>query len=159
MNGSGPTSGQAASGLSLASIGFQALGDVTSAEGTAAGDKYKAAELDRAAQYGELKAVQTSGQLTSSLNQTLGNIDAVRAASHSDPSSPSDAAVRNQIENVSNEKRLIQVDSINAQAQEDEANAAYLRTSASNALLAGKIGAVGDVFGGLSKAIPMIPGL
>ena len=51
MNGSGPTSGQAASGLSLASIGFQALGNVTSAEGTAAGDKYKAAELDRAAQY------------------------------------------------------------------------------------------------------------
>jgi hypothetical protein len=31
------------------------------AQGTAAGDEFKAAELDRAAQYGELKAAQMSG--------------------------------------------------------------------------------------------------
>jgi hypothetical protein len=150
----GVSSGGAASGLSLASTGFQAFGSVESGMGTQAADDYKGEQLQQAATYGELKATQTNSQLTQNLNMTLGNIDAVRAAGHTDPTSPTGAAVRNQIEGIGTEKKNIQVDSINAQAQEDEANAAYLRQAGSQALLGGVLGAGGDVLKGLAGAIP-----
>ena len=62
-------------------------------EGVASADEYQAAKLDNAAKYGELKAVQTGGQMTRSLNTTLGNISAVRAAAGADPNSPTGQAV------------------------------------------------------------------
>ncbi len=159
MSGSTPglTSGNAASGLSLASIGFQALGSVEQGMGTASADTYKSEELDRAAQYGELKATQTNADLTRNLNMTLGNIDAVRAAAHTDPTSPTGGAVRNQIESVGTEKKDIQVDSIMAQSQEDEANAAYLRKASGQALLGGELGAGAGVLKGIAGAIPGLP--
>src|SRR5580693_447353 len=120
-------SGYGASGTSLASMGFQAMGSVETGMGEASADKYKAAVLQRSAQYGELAATQTGGQMTRSLNMTLGNIDAVRAAMRTDPTSPTGAAVRGQIEAVGMEQENIKVSSLRAQAQEDEANAAYLR--------------------------------
>ncbi len=93
--------------------------------------------------------------LTRNLNQTLGNIDAVRAAARTDPSSPTGAAVRNTVEATSTENKNIQVDSIMAQANQDRANAAYLRSASSTALLSGGIGAFGDLLKGFSG----MPGL
>lgn len=149
----GSASGGAASGLSLASTGLQAFSSIESAEGTKSADDYKAEQLDRAATYGELKAVQTAGQMTRNLNMTLGNIDAVRAAGHTDPTSPTGAAVRNQIEGIGTEQKNIRVDSLNAQAQEDEANAAYLREAGKQAMMAGEIGAGAGILKGLAGAI------
>jgi hypothetical protein len=57
------------------------------------GRRIQAAKLENAAKYGELKAVQTGGQMTRSLNTTLGNIEAVRAAARADPTSPTGAAI------------------------------------------------------------------
>lgn len=151
----GQAAGPAASGLSLSSMGLSAFSSIEGAEGTKSADDYKAEELDRASQYGELKAVQTGGQMTRNLNMTLGNIDAVRAAGHTDPTSPTGAAVRNQIEGIGTEQKNIRVDSLNAQAQEDEANAAYMRSAGSSALLGGEIGAAG----GILKGIAGIPGI
>lgn len=145
--------GPAASGLSLASSGLQAFGSIESAEGTAAADDYKSEQLQQQAQYGELKAIQTNAQLTQNLSMSLGNIDAVRAAGHDDPTSPTGAAVRGQIQDIGTEKKNIQVDSINAQVQEDEENAAYLRAAGSQALMAGQIGAGADILKGLAGAI------
>lgn len=148
----------AAAVASIASVGLSAYGDETKAKGVAAGDQFKAAELERAAQYGELKAAQTSGQLTRNLSMTLGNIDAIRAAAHDDPTSPTGAAVRDYAEKIGTEQKTIQVDSILAQSQQQEADAAYMRKSASDALLSGDIAAGADVLKGLGGALGSLGG-
>lgn len=144
-----------ASGLSLASLGFKLGGDYMFAEGTATADQYKAELLDRAAQYGELKANQTNAQLTRNLAMTLGNIDAVRAAANTDPTSPTGIAVRDFTEQTLTEQKNIKVDSITAQAKEDEANAAYLRDASSKALLGGDLKMAGDVVGAVGPLLAM----
>src|SRR5450432_1314225 len=93
-------SGSSAGGNSLASIGLSAYATILQSQGVAAGDDYQAAKLEQAAQYGDLKAVQTGGQMTRQLNQTLGNIDAVRAAANADPNSPTGAAFRDNQESI-----------------------------------------------------------
>ena len=144
--------GQAASaGASV----FEAAGSIVQGIGTSNADKYQAEEQEQAAQYGYLKATQTNAALTRNLNQTLGNIDAVRAAARTDPSSPTGAAVRNTVEATATSDKNIQVDSIMAQAEQDQANAAYLRSASSTALLSGGIGAFGDLLKGFSG----LPGL
>jgi hypothetical protein len=70
-----------------------------------------------------------------------------------DPTSPTGAAVRNYTEAVGTEQRDIQVNSILAQSQEDEANAAYLRYASSQALLSGDVSAIADILKGASGAV------
>lgn len=149
----GPATALAASGLSLASMGFTVEGDKLKAKGVSEGDIYKAEQMERAAQYGDLKATQVGSQLTRNLGITLGNIDAIRGAARTDPTSPTGAAVRNTVEAVGTEQKNITVNSITAQAREDEANAAYLRHASSEALLAGDIAATGDLLKGISGAL------
>jgi hypothetical protein len=148
----------AASGLSLASVGLSAYSSILGGEATSSADQYKAEQLDRAAQYGDLKATQTNAQMTRNLSITLGNIDAVRAAARTDPTSPTGAAVRDYAESTGTEQKNIQVDSIMAQAQEDEANAAYLRNASSTALLSGDIGAASAGLKGLAGTFSSVPG-
>ena len=137
--------GPAASGMSLASGLMSAYGETLKAKGVAEGDIYKAQTLERAATYGELKAEQVGGQMTRNLNVTLGNIDAIRAAARTDPSSPTGYAVSAQAEAIGTEQRTITVDSLKAQAQEEEANAAYLRQAGAEALTTGNISAIGSL--------------
>jgi hypothetical protein len=153
--GSG-ASGGLASGLSLASMGLTAASDIEKGQGTAAADTYQAATLDRAAQYGELKATQTNAQLTRNLTITLGNLDSIRAAARTDPTSPTGAAVRDYTEQTATEQKNIKVDSITAQAQEDEDNAAYLRNASKTALLGGDLGAAGDILKGIGPVLPAL---
>jgi hypothetical protein len=142
----------AASGLSIASAGLSAFGAYEKGAGTAAADTYEAELAQRAGEYGQLKAVQTNAQSVRNLSITLGHIDAVRAAAHTDPTSPTGMAVRGAVEQTETEQKNIKVDSIMAQAQEDEANAAYLRSASSNALLMGDIGAGATLLGGVAGA-------
>lgn len=147
----GASGASAAGGTSLASIGLQAYSDILKSEGIASADQWQATKLENAAKYGELKAVQTGGQMTRSLNTVLGNIDAVRAASGNDPTSPTGAAVRDNQEMIGNEQKTIAVDSILSQARQDQADAAYYRSAADDALFAGKIGAAAGVAKGLAS--------
>ncbi len=139
----------AASFLSFGSMAAQGAGSLLAGAGTKAADEYRAAELQRAAQYGELKATQTAGQLTRNLNFQLGNIDAIRAAARTDPTSPTGAAYRGYQEEVGVQERGIETSSIMAQARQNEADAAYMRWAGSQALLAGDIGAGADILKGL----------
>ena len=148
-----------AGALSLASTGFSAFGQGEAARGQSAADLFQAEQLDRAAQYGELKAQQTGAQMTRNLMQTLGNIDATRAASHVDATSPSAVAVHDYVEKTGSEQRSITVDSIEAQAQQDEASAAYLRQASGQALLGGDIGIAGTLLKGAGGALPALGGL
>jgi hypothetical protein len=146
--------GQEAAGpLSIATIGLSVVSDITKAQGTKAADEYQAASLDRAAQYGEVKADQTSAVLTQRLNQTLGNIDVIRAAAHDDPTSPTGAAYRDYQERIGVGQRSTEVGNILAQSAQQEADAAYLRTAGNNALLSGTIGALGTGLGGIAGGI------
>lgn len=71
---------------------LSAYATMLQAKGTADADEYQAAGTG--ATYGDLKAAQTGGQMT----RRLGNIDAVRAASNADPSSPTGAGLPRQSE-------------------------------------------------------------
>ena len=77
----------------------------------------------------------------------------MRAASHDNPTSPTGAAVRDYTEMVGTEQKNIKVDSIMAQAQQDEASAAYLRNASSVALLSGGI----DAGAGILKGVAGLP--
>lgn len=153
MNGG--SSGGAAGGNSIASVGLQTYATLLQAQGTATADSYQSDRLETAAQYGELKATQTGAQMTRNLNTTLGNIDAVRAAAGADPNSPTGAAFRDNQETLGNEKRGITVDSLNAQALQDKNDAAYYQQASQSALMSGDISAAA----GVAKAVAGIPGL
>jgi hypothetical protein len=142
----------AAGGLALASTAVKMFGDYESSRGVAAGDKFRAAELDRSAQYGDLKANQAAEQMTRNLSITLAHIDATRAAGHTDPFSPTGMAVRGATEQIGTEQETMKVASIKQQALQDEADAAYERFAGSQALLAGDISMAGDALSGLSGA-------
>jgi hypothetical protein len=148
--GSPGGSGSSAGGNSLASIGLSAYSTILQSQGVAAADDFQAEKLESAAQYGELKAVQTGGQMTRSLNNTLGNIEAVRAAAKADPNSPTGAAVLDDQEKIGIDQRTITVDSILAQANQDKNDAAYYKSASSNALFAGKIGAAAGIAKGIA---------
>jgi hypothetical protein len=143
--------GAAAGAASLASAGLGAYANLLKAEGTATADEYQAKRLEVAAQYGEVKADQTSAQMTRSLNTTLGNIAAVRAAANTDPTSPTGQAMINHAEEIGGEQRSIAVNSILQQARQDRSDAAYYRQASSDAMLAGEIGA------GASFARDLVP--
>src|SRR6516162_2716833 len=148
----------AAGGTSLAATGFAMYGEYLKSRGEAAGEKFKAEELEQQAQYGELKAAQTNAQMTKNLAITLGHIDAVRAAAHTDPTSPTGAAVLGEVEATGEMKKEITVENIFQQSHMDEANAAYLRSSASNALLSGDIAMLGTAFSGAAGTLKGMPG-
>ena len=138
--------------MSMAATGFQMLGDYVSSRATAGADVYQSELLEEQAQYGELKAKQTNAQMTRNLAITLGHVDAVRAAMHTDPTSPTGAAVRGEMEATGQMRKEITVENIMQQARMDEANAAYMRSQSSNALLSGDIAMLGDAFAGAAGA-------
>jgi hypothetical protein len=143
----------AAGGMSLAATGFKVLGDYVSSRAEAGADVYKSELLEQQAEYGRLKATQTNAQLTKNLAITLSHVDAVRAAMHTDPSSPTGAAVRGEMEATGTERKGITVENILQQARMDEANAAYMRSQSSNALLSGNLAMLGRAFEGAAGAL------
>lgn len=138
---------------SIASIGIAAAGTAAKAQGQSNADNYQADVAQRNAQYGQVKADQTSAQMTMRLNQTLGNIDAIRAASHDDPTSPTGAAFRNQQEAIGTGQRATAVGNILAQSEQQESDASYLRSAGDSALLSGDIGAAGQIVGGIGQGL------
>lgn len=147
--------GEKNAGPGAQTLGYllQFKGTMDAAKGVKAGNDFQAAELDQAAKYGDLKAEQTGAQMTDRLNITLGNIDVIRAAAHTDPTSPTGAAVREHTEDLGTNAKNITVDSILAQSRKQEADAAYLRVAGNNALLAGKYSAWGGLLGAAGSAV------
>lgn len=150
MGSSGSSGGSGAGGTSLASIGLDAYATILKSQGTATADEFQANKLDEAAKYGELKAVQTGAQMTRSLVTTMGNIQAVRAAANTDPTSPTGAAILDNQEQIGNDNKSTVVGSITAQANQDKSDAAYYRSAASDALLAGGVSAAAGILKGIA---------
>lgn len=144
--------GAAAGGLSLASAGLSAYSTVLQGQATQTADDYKAESLTRAANVGITKAAQTGAQLSERLNNTLGNIDAVRAASHDDPTSPTGAAIRDLAEYQGDRTKTISVDNILEQSTQDTSDAAYLESAGKYALLTSDISAAAGAAGTLGQS-------
>jgi hypothetical protein len=139
-------SGSSASGQSITGAALGAFSTMLQAQGESEADKYQAQRLERAAQYGDLKATQTSAQMTRDLTTTLGNIEAVRAAARADPTSPTGAAYLDNQESIGENRRSIAVGSLMAQANQERQDADFYRRASSNALLIGGVKAAAGLF-------------
>lgn len=153
--GSGGGSGSGASGASLLSIGLSAYSDVEKGAATQSADDFKAAQANEAAKFGRLQADLSDTTSHERLNTTLGNIDAIRAAAHVDPTSPTTAAVEDWQTQISERQRLATSGTLRSQANTDDASADYLRKAGQFAQEQGYLNAGIDVATGISKmAIP-----
>jgi hypothetical protein len=120
-------------------------------EGAQAADQYQAQKAEVAAQYAKTAATQTDAQMRENLNTQLGNIDAVRAASNVDPTSPTSQAVRDRTAFIGDRSRSIQVGNIMAQASQDEADSQYLNSAGSYALNMGIASGITNAAGMIAK--------
>jgi hypothetical protein len=152
-NAGGPSAKSQAAGTSIVGAGLSAYSDILSSQGTAAGANYKAAALENAAQRGKVAAAQTGASASEKLARDLGNIDAVRAAAHTDPTSPTGAAIRDWNETLGLTQKSISIDQIMAQSAQEQSDAAYLRSSAKTALLGGEISAGADILKAVGPAL------
>jgi hypothetical protein len=84
-------------------------------------------------------------------------IDAVRAAAHTDPTSPAGAAVRDWHETLGVTGKAIAIDNIVAESNQEVADA-YLRSAAKTALLAGEIGSGAGLLGGIGQGLSGLGG-
>jgi hypothetical protein len=135
---------------SIASLAFGAAGSLAKGFGTQAADEFQADRATRAAELGRTQAALTDVTYRENLNTTLGNIDAIRAAAHIDPTSPTTAALRDYNTMISDRQRMAAVGSLRQQAAEDEAGAAYLRKAGWYAVNMGLLEAGTKVAGGVA---------
>jgi hypothetical protein len=141
----------------IASIGGAGLGAWgTIVQGVAAGDNFKAASLENAAQRGRVAAVQTGATASEKIASDLANIDGVRAAARADPTPG--AAVRDWNGTLGLTKKSIDVDNIIAQSNQEASDAAYMRSAAKTALLSGEISAGAGLLGGIGQGLSGLGG-
>lgn len=143
---------EVAAAAAIGGLALDAGSSIIKGQGEAAGQEFMAARDRRAAEIGRIKADQTDAQLREELNTTLGMIDVTRAAANADPLSPTALAVKGEERRISDRSRQIKVQSIRAQAAEDEISANYRDYAAKNALLGGYVGAGAKIFKGLPRA-------
>lgn len=136
---------------SIASIGLSAFSAHEKGVGAKAAADYKAQQLEREAQWGDLKAVQTGAALREQLAQRLGLIDSVRSAANTDPTSPTGAQVRDWSENLAERQRFIQVGSIMEQSDQDRRDADYARAQGKYALGLSDLDVASTLLGGAAK--------
>jgi hypothetical protein len=142
----------------VAGAGATAFGAVEQAKGTQAADQFQANQLKTRAEYAGAAAAETNASLTDKLATTLGNIDVIRAAGHTDPTSPTTRALRDRATEVSNQERAIKVGNIYAQQSEDLTDAAYLRSAGDFAMNMGYLTAGADVATAIGKTNPNLFG-
>jgi hypothetical protein len=147
----GAAAGPAASVASAVSPVMAIASGVMQGEGAQAADQYQAQKAEVAAQYAKTAATQTDAQMRENLNTQLGNIDAVRAASNVDPTSPTSQAVRDRTAFIGDRSRSIQVGNIMAQASQDEADSQYLNSAGSYALNMGIASGITNAAGMIAK--------
>jgi hypothetical protein len=138
--------------LSIASAGFSAGSSIMRGQATNAADQYQADRLKKQAEYGRLKADETSAQMGENLNIALGNVSVSRAAAGVDPTSPTTAAIQDRNESVGGRQITTNVNNIERQATQDESDAAYMRYAGNQALNASYLSAGASAAGAFGSA-------
>lgn len=152
--GQAGSSSSSAGGASVASLGLTVASDITSGSATQAGDDFKAAQAERAAEFGITQANLTDVTMRENLNTTLGNIESIRAAANIDPSSPTTAALLERSSALSDRQRTAAVGTQRAQAADDLASADYLKRAGDFAVKQSYLKSATDVASALAKAVP-----
>lgn len=151
--------GSVAGPAAAVGTGLSLVSGVMQGEGTKAADEMQSAELSEKAQLGQAAAVETNANSVEKLNSSLGNIDAVRAASGDSPSSPTGSELRSTTASYSNEQRAIKVGNILSQSEMDTAGANYMQQAGSFAMTQGVLGGMASAAGILAKTNPGTFGL
>ncbi|WP_165503974.1 hypothetical protein [Rhizobium leguminosarum] len=112
-------------------------GSLVGAMGEARASNYAAQQSARAAQVGRIQADQIDSSYRDELNSTIANIKAIRASAGVDLNSPTGRAIDSKQERTSDRDRMIEVGSKRMQANQDDADAKFRRSSAKWALLGG----------------------
>jgi hypothetical protein len=146
--------GPAGAALSLASTGLSVFGAIQQGNANAQGAEYQAQLAERASQYGQIKAAQTSTFMQRNLSTTLDNIQAVRASGNIEGNSPTGEAIRSNVNTTGQQQITQKVQNIDAQSQQDQDAAAFYTQSANNALTGGLLSALGKGASGLAGLIP-----
>lgn len=144
--------GTAAGGSSLLSLGLSAGSSIMQGLGQKSSLEMEADKAQRAAAFGRLQADLTDTSFRENLRNTLGNIDAIRAAGNVSPDSPTTAAVEDRARTLSERQRRASLLSIRSQVAENEAGAAYLREAGNYALLTSIVGAGAKVAKGIGQS-------
>lgn len=139
--------GAAATAMSGVSAVTSLASGIMQGEGEQAADDYKAAKAKRAAEYARTAATQTDAQMRENLNVQLANIDAIRAAGHADPSSPTSIAIKDRTSMIGDRSRNIQVGNIMAQAAQDEADSQYFKEAGQFAMTMGVVNGIAGATG------------
>jgi hypothetical protein len=133
-------------GLSLASTGFAAAGQMAQGKGQQAAANYEAGRKDLAAKFARAQAAQVDAHLSEELNTTIANINAVRAAQGGSPLSPTTQALIDNESKMSDRERKLRVNNLKAEASEAEGAANYLRYSGKVAISTVLKGASGAAY-------------
>jgi hypothetical protein len=146
--------GAVAGGASIASAGLGLVSSIMQGEGTKAADQYQADVLSEKAQLGQVQATETSANVVMNLNHSLGNIDAVRAASGDNPTSPTAVALRSVTTSNADQSKAIKVGNILTQSEMDTAGAGYLNSAGSFAMSQSVIAGLAGTAGTIGKTNP-----
>jgi hypothetical protein len=138
--------------LSLAASGLSVVGAVLGGSAKAQGDEFEAQQAENAATIGQTTAAQTSTYMNQDLQRQIQNIQAIRASSGVEDTSPTDEAIANNVFARGQQQIGVKVGNINEQVAADQEAASFYTSSASNALIGGLLGGAGSLFGGLGGA-------
>lgn len=123
-----------------ASLAIGGLVGLVRGVGAYQGTRYEAEKAKRAGDIAKVQADQVDAQYREDLNATISNIRAIRASVGMDPDSPSARAYVAEEERVSSRERRIRAGGLRMQAEQDYADAKFLRRSAKWSLLGGIAG-------------------
>lgn len=122
-------------------------GSLIGAVGQYQGQQYAASQSKRAAEVGKVQADQIDASYREELNSTISNIRAIRASAGVGANSPTGMAIEAKQAETSNRDRRIEVGSKRMQANQDESDAAFRKSSAGWALAGGAISGLSKFYG------------
>lgn len=109
--------------------------------------QYAAAQSKRAAEVGRVQADQIDASYRDELNSTISNIKAIRSSAGVSVNSPTGLAIDAAQEKTSDRDRRIDVGSKRMQANQDDNDARFRKSSATFSLLGGTAKSLPSFFG------------
>jgi hypothetical protein len=126
---------------------FTGLSGLVGAYGQYQSGQYASEQSKRAAEVGRVQADQIDASYRDELNSTISNIKAIRAGAGVGMNSPTSLAIDANQERISSRDRRIEVGSKRMQANQDENDARFRKSSATFSLVGGVAKSLPSFFG------------
>jgi hypothetical protein len=137
--------------MMVVAAGASTASGLFSASGQAQATSYQSAQAAVAARRGKIAAAETDTTLRQNLQDTIGNIRAIRASAGIDPNSPTTQAIIASESAKSERSRRIQVANAEAQVAADEWSSRTLSRISGDQWLYGSLGALAGGAGSFAK--------